>query len=343
MKLDRRFLAGVLVGVLLMVGVGFSENQTVPAAVSQVQFVLYGDKIQPSDRPGYYFNGTAYVPAALNYKGTNYVPLRFIAESLGLMVAWDQATRSIILGEPITITPVAPGPEKKLPFKTLNPAEAPQVVRELVNRSHELELAQSITVGAQTYLVVTRGVKPTGGYGVKIESVVDTGEEIEARVRYVDPAPDAIVTQALTYPIVLAVMSKVEKPVRFAGVDEAYIPQLWGLEHLEPVVVDGTPNLKLLAPVVQGSELTVRGVARVWEAALNWEVVADDKVVDQGCLQTAGGAPDWGFFSLPLPTRYAQGDNYFLRLFWTSPKDGARCDVVEISLDAYRSEAGPRP
>lgn len=335
-------MVGVLVGVLLVVGVGFSANQTVPAAVSQVQFVLHGDKIQPSDRPGYYFNGKAYVPAALSYEGTNYVPLRFVAESLGLKVTWDQATRSIILGEPVTTTPVEPGPEKKLPFKKIGVNEAPTAVQELLERSRELELAQTITLGDQTYLVVTRGEKRTGGYGVDIESMVDSGEEIVVAVKYQDPAPGAIVTQVITYPAVLAVMHKAEKPVRFEGTEDVYVPQLRGLAHLEPVVVEGTPNLKLLAPVVKGNELTVRGLARVWEGTLNWELLANGgagPVLRQGSLQTAGGAPDWGFFSLPLPTSYAQGDNLFLRLYWTSPKDGARCDIVEVSLDAYETHA----
>ncbi|MGI6603851.1 MAG: protease complex subunit PrcB family protein [Firmicutes bacterium] len=343
MKGKWRLAAVILAGVMFIVGVGFSAKETVPALVNQVQFVLNDREVQPSDRPGYYFNGVDYVPEALNYKGTNYVPLRFVAEVLGLKVAWDQETRSIILGETIAVPPVAPpDPEKKPSFQMLNPAEAPQGVRDLINRSRELELAQTITVGEETYLVVTRGVKPTGGYAVEIESVVDTGEEIEVQVRYVDPAPDAIVTQALTYPVALAVLPKVEKPVRFIGVDEAYIPQLWGLDYLEPVVAEGSTNIKLLSPTVQGSELTVRGVARVWEAALNWEILADGKVVDEGCLMTASGAPDWGYFSLTLPTRLAQGENYFLRLFWSSPKDGSPLDVVEVSLDSYRSEAKGR-
>lgn len=338
---DPKFVAGVLVGVLSVVGVGFSGSQTVPAAVNQVQFVLHGDKIQPSDRPGYYFNGQAYVPAALSLSGTNYVPLRFVAESLGLKVTWDQPTRSIILGEPVTVTPVETGPVKKVPFKEIPVSETPQAVQELVNRSRDLELAQTITLGDQSYLVVSRGPQGTGGYGVDIEKVVEDKDEIVVTVKYTDPSPGTIVTLAITYPVVVAGMPKAEKPVRFVGLRDVYVPQLRGLAHLEPLWSDGTPNLKILAPVVDNSKLTVRGVARVWEGALNWELLADggSKVVDQGHLTTAAGAPDWGYFALPLPLRYAQGGNYFLRLFWLSPKDGSRCDVVEVSLDGYRTEA----
>ncbi|WP_221038852.1 protease complex subunit PrcB family protein [Gelria sp. Kuro-4] len=339
---DPKFVAGVLVGVLSVVGVGFSGSQTVPAAVNQVQFVLHGDKIQPSDRPGYYFNGRAYVPAALSLSGTNYVPLRFVAESLGLKVAWDQATRSIILDAPAGATPVEPEPEKQLPLKKISVTEAPPAVRELAQHSRELELAQTITLGDQTYLLVTRGMKPTGGYGVDIESVVDTGDEIVVKVKYRNPAPGAAVTQVITYPCVLAAIPKAERPVRFQGTGDVYVPQLQGLEHLDPVVAELTPNLKLFAPVVKGSELTVRGAVRVWEGTLNWEVLADGgagAVVRRGEVQAAGGAPDWGYFSFSLPAGYARGDNLFLRLFCTSPKAGFECGVVEVSLDTYATYA----
>lgn len=332
------FFCGLLAGVLLVAGVGFSQGNTVPAAVSRVRFMLGGKEVPAGNRPGYYFNGQTYVPAALNYRGTTYVPVRLVAELLGLKVSWDQATQSIILSRPPFSSPSASGSERKMALVKVKPEEAPPEVKELLERSLGIECAQNLTVGETTYLLVTRGAKPTAGYAVDIESAVDTGEEVAVTVRYMDPAPGAAVAQVLTHPYALAAIPKAGKPIRFQGVGDVFVPQLLGTEHLERIVT-GTPNLWLFPPERTGAGLTVRGIARVFEGALSWEVLdqGGTRRVDQGYVQAAAGAPAWGYFHLTLPNQYVR-ENVFLRLFWSSPKDGAPSDVVEIALDAYAQE-----
>lgn len=332
----KAFVSGVLAGAILIAGVGVAKSNTGPAVTSQVRFVLAGREIQPSDRPGYYFNGKAYVPAALGYNGTTYVPLRFVAESLGLKVEWDQATHSIILGEPVVSTPVKPGLSQEVPFKVISLTDAPPEVQELVGRSLDIECSQSLSVGDTTYLLVTRGEMRTGGYAVDIEGVADNGNEIVVTVEYKNPAPGAIVTQVITYPYVLAAIPRAEKPLRFEGAGDELIPQLHGLEHLD-TAAEGTPNVRLLKPVASDAGITVRGIARVFEAALNWEVRDQGgagRILRQGYVQAAAGAPNWGYFSFHLPSEYVR-ENYFLRVFWLSPKDGAASDIYEVALDAY--------
>ncbi len=48
--------------------------------------------------------------------------------------------------------------------------------------------------------VVFRGVFPTGGYGVRVDSVQRAGNTFTVRVTYTDPPPGATVTQAFTQP-----------------------------------------------------------------------------------------------------------------------------------------------
>lgn len=212
----KTFAGGVLLGVFLAAGVGFARDNTISATISRVRFIVGGEEVSPGDRPGYYFNGRSYVPAALSYGGTTYVPVRFIAEVLGFNVTWDQATPSIILSRSKTEDPGASFDRQKvLPLVKVDPEKAPEEVRELLTRSLGFECAQSLTVGETTYLVVTRGEKPTAGYAVVIESAVDTGEEIVVTVKYVDPAPGAIVAQVLTHPYALAAVPKAGKPIRF--------------------------------------------------------------------------------------------------------------------------------
>ncbi|WP_139491900.1 CAP-associated domain-containing protein [Brevibacillus dissolubilis] len=58
-----------------------------------------GKAVSSSDRPGYYYNGTSYVPATIEYDGTMYVPLRLIGNQLNKQVGWDEQTYSAWLGQ----------------------------------------------------------------------------------------------------------------------------------------------------------------------------------------------------------------------------------------------------
>lgn len=59
--------------------------------------------------------------------------------------------------------------------------------------------------GEGTYLAALWGEKPTGGYSVKIQSVRVEGDRATIRIALNKPPPDAMVTQALTYPYATAV------------------------------------------------------------------------------------------------------------------------------------------
>ena len=72
-------------------------------------------------------------------------------------------------------------------------------------------LSQAVGVGVSdagegTYLVAFWGEKPTGGYSVEITSVRSDGDRVGVQLSLKDPPPDAMVTQALTYPYVTAVV-----------------------------------------------------------------------------------------------------------------------------------------
>ena len=60
--------------------------------------------------------------------------------------------------------------------------------------------------GEGTYLAVFWGEKPTGGYSVEITSARVEGDRVTIRISLKDPPPDAMVTQALTYPYATAVI-----------------------------------------------------------------------------------------------------------------------------------------
>lgn len=80
-------LCGMLVGMIIMAtGAGFSYpgKSVVAQVVDDISFYFDGKKAELSD--GYHI---------LAYNGRTYVPARFVAESLGAEVRWQEASRSI--------------------------------------------------------------------------------------------------------------------------------------------------------------------------------------------------------------------------------------------------------
>lgn len=61
---------------------------------------------------------------------------------------------------------------------------------------------------------VCLGDKPTGGYGVEIESVTEDESEIVVTCLTSDPSPFAMVTMAITQPYEIVTVTKSDKPVR---------------------------------------------------------------------------------------------------------------------------------
>lgn len=79
----KKFVAGLLVGAMLMGGVSFASSTRVEASLETLNF---------------YINGQQYQHGVLFYQDRTYAPVRWLNEVLGEEVTWDGATRSIHIG-----------------------------------------------------------------------------------------------------------------------------------------------------------------------------------------------------------------------------------------------------
>ncbi|WP_433947031.1 stalk domain-containing protein [Paenibacillus sp. SN-8-1] len=90
MKKSKHFVAGILVGATL-----FGGTAVFAAGTAKIDVVVQNLK--------YYFDGLEKKPSAdqqgFIYKGTTYVPLRFVSEALGKKVGWEGKTNSIYVGK----------------------------------------------------------------------------------------------------------------------------------------------------------------------------------------------------------------------------------------------------
>jgi hypothetical protein len=86
-------------------------------------------------------------------------------------------------------------------------SDHPQVV--LARSSAALSQATGMEIpnpGQGTYLAAYWGAKPTGGYSVSVRGARAEGDRVTVRLALERPPPDAIVTQAFTYPYAVALL-----------------------------------------------------------------------------------------------------------------------------------------
>lgn len=107
--------------------------------------------------------------------------------------------------------------DKEVPFEVLSEEMIPQKIQEIMPRYKNLERALACKVNDEIYVIATRGEKPTGGYTItldRIEKVKDDDDKTRLIVytTFEDPEPGSMVTQALTYPYVVAKTELKELP-----------------------------------------------------------------------------------------------------------------------------------
>jgi hypothetical protein len=86
------FLAGILIGTLLMGGVAYAAGaQALQATFHNIKLVVDGNTITPTDA-----SGNAVEPFIVN--GTTYLPVRAVADALGKEVYWDGPNWTVYLG-----------------------------------------------------------------------------------------------------------------------------------------------------------------------------------------------------------------------------------------------------
>jgi hypothetical protein len=128
-------------------------------------------------------------------------------------------------------TPDRPsGPEKprELPVERVSsgaPGQGPVRPRVIIASSAEVlsrEIGGNVPdSGEGTYMAVYWGRKPTGGYSLAVESARLEGNTVTVTLATKEPSPDAMVTQALTYPYAVATLEDLDpEGKRFDFADE---------------------------------------------------------------------------------------------------------------------------
>ena len=150
----------------------------------------------------------------------------------------------------------APEESRNLPVEQISsgtPGQGPESPEALLAPSAaDLSNATGTAVppdsGDGTYLAVYWGMKPTGVYSLAVESARLEGDRVTVRLALQEPPPDAILTQALTYPYAVALVRDVDP----RGKDFSFVDQN-GQE------LDGRSTVWAIRPALH-SELTFRAL-----------------------------------------------------------------------------------
>ncbi|OEG00173.1 hypothetical protein BHF71_06105 [Vulcanibacillus modesticaldus] len=98
-------------------------------------------------------------------------------------------------------------------YKVIDYSKAPKEVLDFLDKNKYFESQKIIHADDKTYVIITRGQKKTGGYGLKVIGFEEYAEMILIKVKYIDPSPDTITIQMITYPFIIIELEKTNREI----------------------------------------------------------------------------------------------------------------------------------
>jgi len=207
--------------------------------------------------------------------------------------------------------------------------EYPQSVVKALEAVKPLKVGTSVIEGDKTYIIASFGQQPTAGYKAEITGVKKEGNKVTATVRLEPPQDDAAAT-VVTYPQAVEVLKGRYERVDFIKEGD-YMPQIVGLK--EPLKEPKYSSDNIMVLSYNPANAHVSGIARVFEGTINYEFrSAEGTMLAQGCITTASGAPDWGYYKLG-PEEIPENTSELI-LYQASAKDGSMQDEIILPVEA---------
>jgi len=216
--------------------------------------------------------------------------------------------------------------------------KVPEEVAQWVANSLPLDAGQAKTVGDKTYLLVTWGPQPQGSKVeiIAVEQVPPGSTDLDVTVRYTKPSGESGAAETVRpYDLVVANLAAGEVSWVVEGQPEARVMQVLG--EVRPIVAESR-WIKLFSPA-PGARVSpgfvLAGLANVFEGTVNFRLLtaAGDVLIPESYTTAAMG--DWGPFReelrYDLPAGVAETEGV-LEVYWISPMDGSRLDLITVPL-----------
>ncbi len=315
----KTFTVGFIMGGLLIGGASVASNSYwIEVQFPGITYVVDGIEMKsyPDEN----------VPTTIQYKGFNYVPVRFITEALGQDITWDPVKRQILVNEP-----------DHLNYEKVDIEAADVSIKQWVEASRHKEMVQLKTNGQDSYILLTRGTKSTGGYDIEVESVKQHQDGTEIRVHYVDPPKGSLLVEQMTSPyILLKISNQILEQVTVNETNGQFVPHLLGISSLLKIVEE-TDNLIVFEPVKEDDRWLIHGAARTFEGVLGYSSLDEHgSIIDEGSIVSAGAAPNWSYFEYYLSAEQMERVNE-LQIYTLNARDGSKHEIVLLSLDTFQN------
>ena len=89
---------------------------------------------------------------------------------------------------------------------------------------------------------------------------------------------------------------------------------------------------------IEGSTLVVKGLARVFEATIQYEFEDGHFIFDKGHTMASEGAPEWGEFEINIAIDEKASGQARVILYEESMKDGSRLHELQIPVNIISKE-----
>ncbi|MEW5952803.1 MAG: Gmad2 immunoglobulin-like domain-containing protein [Bacillota bacterium] len=208
----------------------------------------------------------------------------------------------------------------------------PAPVTDWLERAKPMFLAGHLKAENTDFVMVNWGEKPTAGYEVRIDEVIEEPNRVVVKVEFIYPGEAA--AQTLTNPHVVEALNfdLTGREIVFEDInDREYIPRVVGVEGLPAFLPQEAPNIKLFNFVKEPGMVRVTGIARAFEANINYDLEDDKKnVLQSGFDMAATAGPDWGYFEFQLDNIPENADS--LVIYTVNMEDGSRWEVIVLKL-----------
>jgi hypothetical protein len=311
----KTFTIGFIMGSLLVGGVTFASNKhLIEVEFPIISYLINGVEMKPYPDES--------VPTTIRYQGFNYVPVRFIAEALNHEIAWDPGKKQIQVAE-----------SANQKFETVNIDTADSYIQKWAEASYHKEMVQMRTIGNHTYILITRGIKSTGGYNIEIQSVKQHTDGTVVNVKYVNPPKGALLVEQMTYPYKLIKLPNASiDHVQVREINGEFIPHLLGINYI-PTRIDETENIILFEPARTEDSVILRGAVRTFEGVIGYvELGSDLEAVKEGTILAAGAAPNWAYFEEKI-SKDRLSSISSLQIYTLNAKDGSKHEIISLSAN----------
>ncbi|MFD2612646.1 C40 family peptidase [Paenibacillus gansuensis] len=107
---------GSIAAALLITNMSSASSlKEITASIIPFHWTVNGHAINNGDT---FYNGKVTVPTSINYKGTTYLPVRVVAEELGLSVEWNEQSKQAVLVDATMDDPLGDQPYKAVEYST---------------------------------------------------------------------------------------------------------------------------------------------------------------------------------------------------------------------------------